>query len=279
MFDFRYHALSLAAVFLALAVGLLLGVAIGDRELVSSAKEDLEGSLLRDARREAADLREDLRASERYANRSYPLLVGDELDGRRIGLIFLARPDERVADQVRVALRETGAEVQFIAVLRDPPDRDGLAARAEGTRYEALVSQDDLLEPFGLRMGVQLVVGGRLVERVRPDLFRSFSGELAPLDGVILARAPQDEPDEHGDALARGLVEGLQATDRPVVGVELSSTDPSQITWYRERGLTSVDSLDDIAGRAALVFALTGADGTFGRKPTADRLLPELAGR
>jgi hypothetical protein len=29
MFDFRYHALSLVAVFLALMIGLLLGVAIG----------------------------------------------------------------------------------------------------------------------------------------------------------------------------------------------------------------------------------------------------------
>ena len=35
MFDVRYHALSLAAIFIALVVGLLLGVAIGDKELVS----------------------------------------------------------------------------------------------------------------------------------------------------------------------------------------------------------------------------------------------------
>jgi hypothetical protein len=31
MFDFRYHALSLAAIFIALVVGLLLGAAIGAR--------------------------------------------------------------------------------------------------------------------------------------------------------------------------------------------------------------------------------------------------------
>ena len=50
MFDFRYHALSLAAVFLALVVGLLLGVAIGDKELVSSAQRDLRSSLRADVR-------------------------------------------------------------------------------------------------------------------------------------------------------------------------------------------------------------------------------------
>jgi len=38
MFDYRYHALSLAAVLLALAVGLVIGIAIGDSSLVSSAR-------------------------------------------------------------------------------------------------------------------------------------------------------------------------------------------------------------------------------------------------
>jgi ABC-type proline/glycine betaine transport system permease subunit len=34
MFDFRYHALSLVAVFMALVIGILLGIAIGDKGLV-----------------------------------------------------------------------------------------------------------------------------------------------------------------------------------------------------------------------------------------------------
>jgi len=36
MFDYRYHALSLAAVLLALAVGVLIGVAIGTATVRSS---------------------------------------------------------------------------------------------------------------------------------------------------------------------------------------------------------------------------------------------------
>jgi len=63
MFDFRYHALSLVAVFLALMIGLLLGVAIGDRGLVSGAERNLRGSLRADVRRsraQSADLRSQL---------------------------------------------------------------------------------------------------------------------------------------------------------------------------------------------------------------------------
>ena len=38
MFDLRYHVASLAAVFLALLIGILVGVGISDRGLVDRAK-------------------------------------------------------------------------------------------------------------------------------------------------------------------------------------------------------------------------------------------------
>ena len=50
MFDFRYHALSLVAVFMALVIGILLGIAIGDKGLISSARTDIEKSLRSDLR-------------------------------------------------------------------------------------------------------------------------------------------------------------------------------------------------------------------------------------
>ena len=42
----------------------------------------------------------------------------------------------------------------------------------------------------------------------------------------------------------------------------------------RSHDITSVDDLDLPEGKTALVWALLGADGRFGRKPTAERLLP-----
>ena len=53
----RYHAASLAAVFLALAIGILIGVGFGD-DVVSGTTEDLEESLQSDV--QDARQREDL---------------------------------------------------------------------------------------------------------------------------------------------------------------------------------------------------------------------------
>jgi hypothetical protein len=286
VFDFRYHALSLVAVFLALAVGLLLGVAIGDSGLVSSAKKDIEDSLRGDvkaSRAEAADLRAQLAQHENFEKQTFPDLVSGRLSGDNIGLLFLGNTDEQVVDEVRDALEPAGATLAWVGALREPPDTEELAARAEGTRYAAMSIDPTLLSPFAHRMGVQLVTGGRLITQERPALMKSFSGNLGVLDGVVIMRDP-DRPEETDtqkgttDTLEDGIVSGLNRTDVPVVGVEQLDTDPSQVSWYRDHSLASVDSVDQLSGQAALVFSLAGADGAYGLKSSAEALLPRVVG-
>ena len=63
---------------------------------------------------------------------------------------------------------------------------------------------------------------------------------------------------EASAAFESGLLAGVAAASVPAVGVELTSTNPSQIPWYRGKGLSSVDDLDNLAGQAALDYALAG---------------------
>lgn len=280
MFDFRYHAVSLVAVLVALVAGVLLGVAIGDAGLVSSAEKSVRESLRSDvnsAREERRATQAALAAERRYAKAAYPLLVAGRLDGQRIGLVFLGKPSEAIADDVREALAGTGATLAGTLAVRRPPDLAALASAASGTRYERLETDPELLGPFGRRMGIQLVRGGALLRRASGALFSTRAGSLGPFDGVVVARSDTelkgDEKRQTSD-LEDGIVRGL--TDNPVaaVGVERTGTEPSQVTWYRDRGLSSVDDVDLVAGQAALVFALSGATGSFGLGPAAEALLP-----
>jgi len=280
MFDFRYHAVSLVAVLVALVVGVLLGVAIGDAGLVSSAEKSVRASLHADVNR-ARDARKvtqaDLDAERRYSAAAYPLLVAGRLGRQRMGLVFLGKPSEAVTNEVRDALQGTGGQLAGTLAVRRPPDLAALAGAAGPTRYRNLVEQPDLLEPFGRRMGVQLVQGGALLRSEAGALFSTRAGSLGPFDAVVVART---EPDLEGDAkkqaddLESGIVRGL--TDNPVavVGVEESGADPSQVGWYRDHDMTSVDDIDERSGQAALVFALAGATGSFGTGPQAEALLP-----
>jgi hypothetical protein len=284
VFDFRYHALSLAAIFIALVVGLLLGVAIGDKELVSSAKNDLRNSLRRDvaqSNRERDSARAALREQEEFIDRSYPILTGGQLRGRKIGLVMLGTEGD-TPRLVKDALEPTGADLKVVTVVRPGVDLPGIAERARDTRYEALAKDDALLDEFGRRIGGQMVEGGGLIGDVRTKLLRSLSGDFGGLDGVVVMRSG-DKPEDKQAAdrlstLYEGIVDGLVSTGVTVVGVETRKTEPSQVDWYREQEMSSVDNLDEAAGRAALVFVLAGADGAFGRRDGVP-LLPPVVGR
>lgn len=284
MLNFRYHALSLVAVFLALAIGLLLGVAIGDKGLVSSAEQDVRASLREDVRA-AQDERdaalEELRERERFEAAAYPALVDGRLAGARVALIELGGGSDRMWNLVRGALQGSGAQLVSVSVVRRPLDLTALAGAAEGTRYTTLAEDDELLGAFGARIGIQFAQGGDLLNAVRRELLVQGSGTLEGADAVVLVRSDHEleaAEAEQLDAFEDGLVRGLRGTGVSVVGVETTDADPSQIGWFKDHELSSVDDLDDPIGRAALVFALAGQRGSFGVKSTADggRLPPIL---
>jgi hypothetical protein len=76
--------------------------------------------------------------------------------------------------------------------------------------------------------------------------------------------------------LESALLSGITATRTPAVGVETTSGEPSSISFFQSNDLASVDDVEATAGQLALVFALLGAEGSFGVKGSADRLLPDL---
>lgn len=284
MFDFRYHALSLAAVFIALVVGLLLGVAIGGNELVSSAREDIRDSLrndVREANREREEAEASAREQAQFAEEAYPILADDQLRGRRIGLVVLG-DDDGAPDLIRRALEPTGADLAFVAVVRESFELEALAERSRGTRYAQIVRDPELLDDLGRRVGIQMVEGGRLVRQLRTPLLDPLSGSFGNVDGVIVMR-PSDPPEDEAAAerlaaLQDGIARGLVQTDVRVVGVERRASEPSHIDWFRDREMSTVDNIDEYAGRAAMVFVLAGAQGAYGRGDGAQALLPPVVG-
>jgi hypothetical protein len=278
----RYHAVSLVAVFIALAIGILIGAEFGG-DTLSSTRRNFEESLvgnLQDARDRSEQLGGELNRSNEFAERVYPVLVRDQLDGRRIGLLAIGELPGNISDAVEEALGPTGARLVGVGVVREPVDVRGLAGDLSKTRFADIAQNPDTQSAFGVGIGRQLVRGGSLVEKVRGHLFSRASGNFGALDGVIVVRIQPEEMGPKRTAVAgqleSGLMSGIVATKTPAVGVETSDSDSSSISFFQSNDLSSVDDVDLVAGRLATVFALLGTEGSFGVKSGADRLLPDL---
>jgi hypothetical protein len=282
----RYHAASLVAVFVALAIGILIGVGLGS-DVVSGTAEDLERSLesdLEESRAEVEDLQAELDEEGEFGRLAQPALVRDRLVAAEVGQIALGGLGDDLTADVREALQGTGATLAEVAVIREPPDEDALVAAA-GTDVPG-EPDADALEAAAHRAGRLLVDGGVGFDDLREALFSRYSGDPRGIDAVVVARARPSDLEARDaadtDRLEDGLIEGLQAGLRggpagsSLVGVERSDTEESSVAFFDQRDLSTVDNVDEIAGRVALVYALCGAEGNFGTKDTADGLLPDL---
>jgi hypothetical protein len=277
VFDFRYHALSLGAVFLALAIGIVLGATIGD-SLVTDARNQLRNDLKEDvqrANRERDDAKDALQRSSRVSEAVFPILARDRLAGERVATVAIGGLPEDVQADVRKAVETAGGDLNSVSVL-DVPGSVADLQQAVGGSLATSPPERDVLEQLGRRIARSLVAGGRVARRLAKDLPDRFQGDYGPLNAVVLYRSPPEKDQRGREDFEKGLIKGLTSGGIPVVGIETVGTNPSQISWYADNGLSSAEPVDDVGGRLALILALAGAEGNFGtKKASKDGPLPK----
>jgi hypothetical protein len=288
VFDFRYHVASLIAVFIALVIGILVGIGLSGRGFVSDAeRSNLEHSIAelrsdRDAARAAlavATRRQS--ATEGYADATYLALVRGRLAEKRIAVIYVGSVDRSVDSTLTQTVRAAGGRILRLRAFRLPID-DVALQRILGRRppLRDYVGRKHLRD-VGHDLGLELALGGAtpLLDALSNVLLeeRDGSGQSA-VDAVVVSRPAPPQQGATQDLL-RGLYSGLSDTGLPVVGIERSEVARSAIPAFIRGGLSTVDSVDTSAGRVALVLELAGAaPGHYGVNSNAsDGVLPPVA--
>ena len=133
MIDFRYHIVSIVAVFLALALGLVLGTTFIDPLVVGDLKSQVT-KLVNDKRGLQSDV-ESLRAQAAdgtaFARAATLPLVKDQLAGRTVVLVSLPGVTTGLRDDLLALLDKSGARVSTRVTLTDrygDPTQDALLA-------------------------------------------------------------------------------------------------------------------------------------------------------
>lgn len=244
MIDFRYHVVSIVAVFIALAVGIVLGA--------GPLKEDIGSTLTAQVTQLRADkdaLREQLKESQQgvsardeYAELVTPGVVRGRLTDQKVSLVVLPDADADLVKRSANSLRTAGATVIDTVAVKDAwVDEDKASGRTE------------TVTTLAPRVGVD------------PNL--TSAPELAAL---VFSRAVFGQAASPGD---RGVEARAQERDRVLEGLQeagLIQRDPA------EQGIpTSVvvvagplpEDQDERQPRVASFLRLLGALGE-GARPT-----------
>lgn len=165
MIDFRYHLVSLISVFLALAVGIILGAGPLQGAIGETLTEQVDA-----LRAERTDLRTELDATqtaldgdERFIEAVGNQMVPGSLEGTRVAVVQLADVSEDVQDGVAAQLDTAGANVVSTTVLTeawtdtaDESSRETVAGGLRATLGEAAPEDEDPAATLGAALALAL---------------------------------------------------------------------------------------------------------------------------
>jgi hypothetical protein len=302
--SFRYHIVTIVAVFLALAIGLLAGSAFVQPELVDQLR--VQTDRLRDDLRERdealTETRAEVAALAAYADATLPYLTSDRLAGTQVIVVSQEGVEDAVLGQTQRSLVESGAEVLAVLSARnelasqDPETQAGLA---EILRRPDAVAED--LPSLAAAAIAERLALGNGIGSPSEDLLNELlsAGFLAPVGTgvseadleqigasgqvvVVLGGGSVEEPVLPLEDFGVPLVRSLASLEVPVAAGESSTTLVPFVGLIREDGTdgaVTVDDLDLSMGGAALVLGLEalverGEGGDYGFKDGADPLPP-----
>ena len=256
MFDLRYHVASLAAVFVALLLGIFVGVGLSGKGFVSDAeRENLQAQIdaLRSERDSAAAQAAgaDRRGVELddFAKTTYPQLVSGMLEGKNVGVVFIGSVDQGLANTVRRSVDDAGGRVALVRALRVPLDAEAVDAALRAEPETRGLAGIDNRERLGRELARELITAGPnpVFDRLARVIVEEQSGAAgrAPDAGVVSPQAPPQPGPGQGSAINLNTVTFEQLRQQ-----NLSVTQATRLLAHRERlgRFGSVDELDQVPG-------------------------------
>ena len=310
MVDFRYHLVTIIAIFLALAVGIV----VGTTALNGAILDDLRGrnaSLIDDKRTlesEVRSLQSDVSAADGVALELAPRILSGALSGQRVLFVTTEGAPAGLVEELTPLLTEAGAAVG--PQLRLQPD---LLDETNAQLLDDLVAQ---VVPAGVELPqgepvdrAAAVLAAALLARPdaqpveSPDAQAVVSAfeeadlvelteegeQLLPSDlaVVLTGPAPDEALDDAAEAARESVLAVAAALDARAQGAVVAgptgSTDEGAVLRaVRDDGtldaqVSTVDNVDRAVGQVALVLALREqAEGRAGRYGTGSNVTAPL---
>jgi hypothetical protein len=315
--NFRFHLVSLVAVFLALALGVVMGSTVIDRAIVDRLSSQIDSVKKRadEQRAENRTLRDQIKGLETFVAQSQPQVTARRLNQIPVTVVAVrGEPAEDVRGATDI-LKQAGALVPGVLWIED-----GLSATDPGARAKLVqamgdsgLATDDLRQVALEALGHRLATGARVTTVSTPGLsgvdtlvalneaglvsFDTLGGGSVSLDSwpaantrMLLVDGSQAHPPPGTVSLpvmraaaAAGGRLALAEVFRPTATIKARG---SVVRGVREdpalsRVISTVDDLDELRGQVALTLAVqelgTGQAGHYGEGPGARSPLPTPA--
>jgi hypothetical protein len=305
--DFRYHIVSIVAIFFALGAGVLLGAGPlkNTGANVVQAQADRDRAALEQAREDLIQAQALAKYRDDYVQKVASVLVTGRLKDRKVALVTMPQADGQMVDDITSELELAGAQVTTRVSLssklfnnEQQPLIDPLVNQLV-TADVTFAENSTTFERAGqiLARGIADTTEGRLVDEDSTRIMSGLTGsklfgikpapkDRASLIVLVSGKQPPESADETTYTDAVDLARGLDSDSAGVVvaGTPETSQDGALLTVLRSdseatKKVSSVDVANLPSGRATVVFALVeqaeGGAGQYGGMDAKDGVAPK----
>jgi hypothetical protein len=307
MINFRFHIASLIAVFLALALGVVMGSTVIDRAIVDGLRsriDEVEKNANNERDRNDA-LQKQLDALNLYSTQSASYAVRNELADQPVAIVAERGVDEDTVSAQAELLRDAGGVVPGVLWLENGWNlQDTKSADALRTALGSTTQKSSALREEGIQALAQRLAGGGAVPG-EPDVIDALAkAGFVTLEGVgdgdvsassfpiagsraLLLGGP--DSDLTARTTMPALASALVGTNTGTAVGEIDGEDTADRgAWLApirnddrlRAAVSTIDDVDQIEGRVATTLALAalgrGAVGSYGRGAGADSSVPSL---
>ncbi len=315
MIDFRYYLVSIVSIFLALAVGIVLGAGPLQQDIGARLTEQIKT-----LRAEKTQLRTDLDTARRnaaardtFSSAVAPAVLKGRLTGKTVALVVAPGVDADLVKNATASLIAAGAKVGSTVTLNDvwaDPSKITLrntVASPFATAPAAAGSPDQL----AVTVLTHAILAGtdHSTERITASASAALNGlaagdlisvtpdHVVPSSSVVFLSGPvKGSTQQDTDARLAAYVQLVRSLDAAgsgvVVAAKSNSTDPTKsadlVAAARKNSdavkvISTVDDADLPMGLNTLVMALeqqyTGGAGQYGLAGDAKAIVPDLTAK
>lgn len=279
----RFYIISIVSIFAALGIGIFIGFTIDTQgfiidqnhsitEMVESQFEVIfnENRILKDNEK---ILEAENKYKDEYIDNSYNFIIKDKLEGLNVGII--ETNDDYITSGIGRDLELAGAKVINVTTLNNSiMNKEQLDELFEGINIS--IPKDSI--ETSITIITESIISGDfnlLLNYLSEEDFISTTGNYnKEIDFLILCGGSFSESSKRINKVDKLVVDIGKKYNIPIIGIEKSNVNYSYISRYKDFNISTIDNIDMVIGKVAMILAMEGNPGNYGIKITADSVIP-----
>lgn len=288
MTNIKYYVLTVVSIFLALAIGIYIGFMFDAQDILMSQKEDIVAQLEerfdyleeenRTVREEISKVAKENELLKEFSKAIYGGVIKDKLSGLKIAIIETS--EDYIYKGISQTLESAGAEVISIITIKNNFASDPeLIKKTYEIATDGEILDNNILKNVIDKITEEIITGedGRVIEAFKMEGLIEIIGEYnTPIDYIVIAGGRKEKDDTRFEVIDKRIIDVSKKLNIPIIGIEKENVNFSYIDKYKNNRISSVDNVDTIIGKVALILAMDGRPGNYGVKSSAESLVPNL---